>query len=154
MKSETTKHAWRFLLIGTIVTVFNYALYIILAELIIKNTDLLWVSNLIATFLAVILSYILHSKITWKERPTNKTAVYKFFIWNAFITFPVNPGLTQFFSIFTPLYELIYNICQNLHIDFSFEFIRDTGAFILATIVIMIINFLFYDKLVFRKEQK
>ena len=151
---KTTTHATRYLLVGITLTIFNYILYSILANLIIKNNDLLWLSTLIATFATTILAYILHSKITWKERRITKTAVYKFFIWNLLLTFPIGPSLTQFFSLFTPLYEFAYNICQNLHIDFSYEFVLTTGAFIFTTVVTMIINFLLYDKFVFGKEKK
>ena len=52
----------------------------------------------------------------------------------------------------TGLYSLAYDICTFLHIPFSYDFIQSTGAFILANAVIMIINFLFYDRLVFDKK--
>lgn len=151
---KTTTHATRYLLVGISLTVFNYVLYTILSNLIIKNTDLLWLSTFIATFITTILAYILHSKITWKERNITKASIYKFFIWNLLLTFPIGPGLTQFFSLFTPFYEFIYNICQNLHIDFSYDFVLTTGAFVLTTAVTMIMNFLLYDKFVFGKEKK
>ena len=151
---KTTTHATRYLLVGISLTVFNYVLYTILSNLIIRNTDLLWLSTFIATFITTILAYILHSKITWKERNITKASIYKFFIWNLLLTFPIGPGLTQFFSLFTPFYEFIDNIGQNLHIDFSYDFILTTGAFVLTTVVTMIMNFLLYDKFVFGKEKK
>ncbi len=150
---KTTKHAIRYLFVGIFLTVFNYILYTILANLIIKNSDLLWLSTLIATLITTILAYILHSKITWKERSISKTAVYKFFIWNGLLTFPIGPGLTQFFALFTPLYEFAHNICTNLGLDFSYDFIQSTGAFVLTTAVTMIMNFLLYDKFVFGKKK-
>ena len=151
---KTATHATRYLFVGIFLTVFNYILYTILSNLIIKNNDLLWLSTTIATFITTIVAYLLHSKITWKERHVTKTAVYKFFIWNLLLTFPIGPGLTQFFSLFTPLYEFAHNICQNLHLDFSYEFVLTTGAFVLTTAVTMIMNFLLYDKFVFGKSKK
>ena len=115
---------------------------------------MLWLSSFIATFITTILAYILHSRITWKERTITKSAIYKFFIWNALLTFAINPGLTQLFSFITPLYDLAYNICQAIHINFSFEFIQSTGAFVLMGIVNMIMNFLLYDKFVFDKTNE
>lgn len=150
---KTRKHATRYLFIGIFLAVFNYGLYAILANLVVKNNDLLWLSTLIATLVTTILAYILHSKITWKERHVTKTAIYKFLIWNLLLIFPINPGLTQFFSIFTPIYEFAYNICQNLHIDFSYDFVQSTGAFVFTAIVTMIMNFLLYDKFVFGKKK-
>ena len=40
-----------------------------------------------------------------------------------------------------------------IFIDFSYDFIQSTGAFILTTIVTMIMNFLLYDKFVFGKTK-
>ncbi len=150
---KTTVHATRYLFVGIFLTVFNYALYAIISNLIIRNNDLLWLSTLISTFVTTIVAYLMHSKITWKERHVTKSSIYKFFIWNLLLTFPISPGLTQFFSLFTPIYELAFNICQNLHLDFSYDFIQSTGAFILTTIVTMIMNFLLYDKFVFGKTK-
>ena len=154
MKSETKKHAGRYLIVGITLTIFNYGLYTILANLIIKNNNLLWLSTFISTFITTILAYILHSKITWKERSIGKAAIYKFFIWNALLTFPIGPGLTQFFAIFTPIYEFAYNIFQNMHIDFSYEFVLTTGVFVFTSATTMIMNFLLYDRFVFGKKPK
>ena len=157
VKSTTTKtsqHAMRYLIVGMILTIFNYTLYSILANLVFNNSDLFWLASLIATAITTILAYILHSKITWKERSVTKTSIYKFFIWNGLLTFPISPSLTQLFVLFTPLYEFAYNICQNLHLDFTYEFVQSTGIFILTTAVIMVMNFLLYDKFVFGNKNK
>lgn len=151
---KTTKHATRYLFVGIFLTVFNYIFYTILSNLVIKNNNLLWLSTLISTFITTIVAYLMHSRITWKERHVTKSAIYKFFIWNLLLTFPIGPGLTQFFTLFTPLYEFTFNICQNLHLDFSYEFILTTGAFVLTTAVTMVMNFLLYDKFVFGKSKK
>ena len=150
---KTSKHASRYLIIGIILAIFNYATYSIIANLIIKNNDLLWLSSFIASALTTILAYILHSKITWKERSPGKTGIYKFLIWNLILTIAINPGLTQLFSLFTPLYEFAHSIFAALHLPFSYEFTLTTGAFVLTAIVTMILNFLFYDRFVFGKPK-
>lgn len=151
---KTSKHAIRYFIVGVLVTVFNYALFEILSNLIIKNNDLLWLSNLIATAVTTVVAYFAHSRITWKERHVTKFSVIRFFIWNAFITIVIAPVFTQLFSLLTPLYEFAFNICQALHLPFTYEFILTTGAFALNSIVIMILNFLFYDRFVFPKDSK
>ena len=148
----TSRHATRYFFVGVGVTLFNYALYAILANLVIKNNDLLWLSNFIATAVTTIVAYFAHSKITWKERHVTKASIIRFFIWNAMLTIAIAPGFTQLFSFFTPLYDFIYNITTTLHLPFSYEFVLTTGAFILTSIVILILNFLFYDKFVFPKH--
>lgn len=151
---KTSRHAIRYVFVGIALTIFNYIFYAILSNLIIKNNDLIWLSNLIATTVTAILAYILHSKITWKEREITKTSIYKFFIWNAMIAFAVSPLLNQLFSYITPLYEFAYNIASAIHIPFTYEFVLTTGAFVLTSAVIMVINFLFYDRFVFGKKPK
>lgn len=156
---KTSQHALRYLFVGVGITLFNYVLFAIIANLIIKNNDFLWLSNLIATSITVIVAYIAHSKITWKERNVTKSSIIRFFIWNAMLAIIISPALTQFFSIFTPLYEFVFNITTAMRLPFSYEFILTTGTFILTSGVIMILNFFFYDRFVFgknnsKKEQK
>ena len=151
---KTSKHATRYLIIGTSLALFNYAFYTLLSNVIIKNNDLLWLSTFISTGTTTILAYILHSKITWKERPISKTAIYKFFIWNIMLTVAIGPILTQLFSLITPLYEFAFHIIEDLHLPFSYEFTLTTGAFVLTTIVTTIMNYLLYDKFVFGKSKK
>lgn len=150
---KTSTHAGRYLIIGIGLAVFNYVTYALIANLIIKNSNLLWLSSFIASALTTILAYILHSRITWKERKPTKQGIYRFFIWNVLLTIAINPGLTQFFSIFTPLYQFGYNISQAIHLPFSYEFIQSTGAFVLTAIITTILNFLFYDRFVFGKTK-
>lgn len=150
---KTSKHAARYLIVGILVTIFNYVLFAILSNLIIQNNDLIWLSNFIATAITTIVAYFAHSKITWKEREVTKHSIIRFFIWNAMLTVAIAPSFTQLFSLFTPLYEFAYNITSAIHLPFSYEFVLTTGAFILNSIVIMILNFLFYDKFVFGKKK-
>lgn len=147
-------HASRYLVVGLLLTIFNYSLYTILANLIIKNNDFLWASTLISTLVTTFVAYLAHSKITWKERGITKTAKYKFFIWNLLLAFAIGPWITQLFSLFTPAYDLAYNIFKNIHIDFPYDFVQSTGAFVFTGITTMILNFLLYDKFVFGKSQK
>lgn len=150
---KTSKHALRYLIVGILVTLFNYSLFAILSNLIIKNNDLIWLSNFIATAVTTIVAYFAHSKITWKERTVTKHSIIRFFIWNAILTVAIAPGFTQLFSLFTPLYEFAYGITNAIHLPFTYEFVLTTGAFALNSIVIMILNFLFYDKFVFGKKK-
>ena len=150
---KTSKHATRYLIIGTFLALFNYGLYTVLSNFIINNNDLIWLSSFIATAVTTVLAYILHSRITWKERPISKTAIYKFFIWNIMLTVAICPILTQLFSYITPLYDFAYNITSALHIPFTYEFVLTTGAFVLTTIITTLMNYFLYDRFVFGKSK-
>ena len=149
---KTSRRATRYVFVGIGITIFNYILFAVLSNLIIKNNELLWLSNLIATAITTIVAYIAHSKITWRERQVNKSAIYRFFIWNIILTVAIAPAFTQLFSLLAPLYELAYNICTSIHLPFSYEFILTTGSFAFTSLVIMVLNFLFYDRFVFGKN--
>lgn len=146
---KTSQHVSRYFIIGLSLAIFNYLLFMLITNLIFKDVNLYWLSAYIATAFTAILAYILHSRITWKERDPGKTGVYKFIIWNIILTFIISPVLTQLFGYTTALYDLAFNICNAIHIPLSYEIIQSTGAFILANAIIMIINFLFYDRFVF-----
>lgn len=150
---STARHAGRYILVGITIAVFNYLTYQLIARLIIKNNDLLWLSNLIATTLTVFVAYFLHSRITWKERSPGRNGIIRFFIWNAALAILISPGFTWFFGLFHPLYDFAHNITSNIGLPFDHDFVESTGIFILVNIVIMILNFLFYDKLVFDKPK-
>ncbi len=150
----TGRHAIRYFFVGVGVTLVNYILFVAISNLIIKNNDLLWLSSLIATAITTIVAYIAHSKITWKERNVTKFSIIRFFIWNAMIALLISPALTQLFSLFTPLYKFAFNITNAIHLPFTYEFVLTTGAFVLTSVVIMILNFLFYDKFVFPKSRQ
>ena len=149
---RTSKHATRYFFVGVAITIFNFVLYSILANLIIRNNDFLWLSTFISTTISTIVAYIAHSKITWKERNVTKHSIIRFFIWNALFAVAIGPWLTQLFSLLTPLYEFAFHICEAIHLPFSYEFVLSTGAFVLTAIVTMILNFLFYDRFVFGKS--
>lgn len=151
---KTSQHATRYFFVGVGVTIFNYILFTILSNLIIKDNNLLWLSSLIATVITTIVAYIAHSKITWKERHVAKSSIIRFFVWNALLAIIISPALTQLFSFLTPLYGFAYNIATAIHLPFNYEFILTTGVFVLTSLVIMILNFLFYDRFVFPKSQR
>ena len=150
---KTSEHAIRYFFVGVTLTIINYLLYTVLSNFIITNLDLLWLSSLISVTITSFIAYFLHTHITWKERKVSKTSIYKFFIWNALLAFAISPAFTQLFSLFTPLYELGYNISSTIHLPFNYDFILTTGAFVLTTITTMILNFLFYDRFVFGKTR-
>ena len=160
---KTSKHATRYFFVGIAITVFNFSTYSLINYLFLGinpfnmgndngNSNFLWLSTLISTAITTIVAYLAHSKITWKERHVTKHSIIRFFIWNALLTFPIGPGLTQLFSLLTPLYEFAFTICQALHLPFSYEFVLSTGVFALTSIAAMILNFFFYDRFVFGKK--
>ena len=150
---KTSHHATRYLITGICITLFNFILFSIIANIFIKSINLNWLSTLISTIITTIVAFIAHSKITWREREVTKHSIIRFFIWNALLAIAIQPALVQIFSLITPLYNFAFNITTSINLPFDYDFVLNTGAFALASIVIMILNFLFYDKFVFGKHR-
>ena len=147
--SKPTFRIGKFAIIGIILSLSNFAIYTFLARVIFNTNELLWLDSIISYALAAILAYILHSKITWKERPVTRRGIIMFFLWNGISAIAISPFLTWLFSLITPVYEFAYNLSTNLHLPFDYNFIESTGIFCFTTAIVMVLNYLFYDKLVF-----
>ena len=134
-----------FALVGITLTVFDFLVDSFLELVIFQGSpDFTTVSAVISGVLSTILAYILHSRITWKERDPGRFGVVKFFIWNIILVFAVRPVLTWAFGFLTGLYDFVAAI-----LPFSADFVRNTGIFGLMTVVTMILNYLVYNRLVF-----
>ncbi len=153
MKKETKKRVGKFTIIGIFLTVFNFLIYTFLARVIFNGNDLLWLISIISYALATVLAYILHSKITWKEQPVTKHGILMFFVWNGITAIAISPFFTWLFSLIKPLYELLFNFSNFLHLPFDYNFVESTTIFCLVGAITMILNYLFYDRLVFGKEK-
>ncbi|MBR6965250.1 hypothetical protein IKH83_02990 [Candidatus Saccharibacteria bacterium] len=152
---KTTARVGRFAVIGTILALFNFTLYTTLARLVFKDNSLLWVDSIISCTTTTILAFILHSKITWKERPVSKHGIAMFFVWNGITSFLISPLLTWSFGFATFLYEFAFSIASAIHLPFDYAFVESTGVFVLTAAVTMVLNYLFYDRLVFGdRDQK
>jgi len=151
---STAKRAGLFLIIGLVLTVFNFIIYTFLARIIFNNNELLWLDSIISYLLAAILAYILHSKVTWHERKPKKRGIFMFFVWNGITALIISPLLTWIFGFLDPLYEFAFSISSAIHLPFDYAFIESTAIFVLTTAITMILNYLFYDKLVFGEAKK
>ena len=148
-KNKTVKRVGVFAIIGIILALFNFIIYTFLARVVMNTNELLWLDSIIAYILATILAYFLHSKITWKERYPGKSGIVKFFVWGIIVGVIVSPFFTWLFQLIAPLYKAIFNLSISLNLPLDYNFIESTSIFILTTCVTMILNYLFYDKLVF-----
>ncbi len=148
------KQKVKYFVFGLLNTGINYGIYEALALLVFKEDNQLWIATLISGAVSIFVGYYLHSHFTWKDREVGKKQLGKFFIWNVVMNIAVRPLLTMFFGLFGFLYKFAYDICQGIGIGFSYEFVETTGNYVLMTAVVMVINFLVYDRFVFGKVKK
>lgn len=144
------KKGIRFILVGTGITLFDYIVCMLFSQIVP-----LGVASVFAGILATVVAYFAHSNITWKQRKVSTSSIIKFFVWNAITMLAIRPFTIWVFGFLTGLYQFAFMICEFLHIPFSYEFVESTGIYVLAAIITMTLNYLFYDKFVFgNKEEK
>lgn len=133
--------------VGIVATIVDFLVYQFALNVLFSGN--LTISAVVSGVIATFAAYVMHNNITWKERDPGKYGVVKFFIWNGIAVFGLRPPLTWFFGMLTGVYEFAYWL---LGWVFSYEFIESTGVYILMTLMIMILNYTVYEKLVFTKE--
>lgn len=151
--AKTTVRVGKFAIIGIVLSVFNFLIYTLLARLFFKDNSWLWLDSAISYALSAILAYILHSKITWKERSVTKRSIAMFFLWNGITAFIIGPFFTWLFGLIKPLYGFAFSISSAIHLPFDYAFVESTGVFLLVAVITMTLNYLFYDRLVFGGEK-
>ncbi len=153
MNKSTAKRTGKFIIVGISLALFNFLIYTFLARIAINNNELLWLDSIISYSLSTILAYFLHSRITWREhRPTQK-GILMFFFWNFTTALIISPLFTWLFGLITPIYEFFFNITSSIRLPFDYAFIESTSIFCFTTFVTMVLNYLFYDRLVFKNNQ-
>ena len=152
MKKNKKKIVYFF--VGLLNAAIDFVVYTILGLTIMK--DALWLASIVGALVATVTGFFLHSKITWKERNPGKVGAIKFVIWSLMIAIAIKPALTLFFETWTWLYEFAFSISSFLHLPFSYDFIVSTGVFGFMSLVIMVLNFICYDRVVFgdKKEKE
>ena len=149
-KQEKAKQAGRYFIFGVLNTLINYGMYEALALTVFSGENQLWMATLISGGISIFVGYFLHSRFTWRDREVGKKQLGKFFVWNVMMNVAVRPVLTLFFGLFGFLYRIAFDIlCEGIGLPFSFDFVQSTGNYVLMTAVVMVINFLVYDKFVF-----
>lgn len=152
-KKTQPKRVSKYVIVGITLTIINFSIYTFFNRVVINNINLLWLVSLISCTITTFFGYLLHSNITWRERHPGKTGVIKFLVWNLFSSLAISPFFTWLFGFIKPLYQFAYTISSNLHLPFDYDFVESTAIFCLTSFVVMVLNFLFYDHIVFKSKE-
>ena len=154
VRKVTAGKVFKFIGVGVACTIIDYVVYSLVVMLFFGgNTDQAWLATIISGIVATFAAYELHSHITWKTSDPGKYGIIKFFAWNALLVAAIRPALTFIFGLLTGFYQFAFMISDGINLPFSYEFVESTGIFVLMTVVTMILNFLFYNRIVFGKAK-
>ena len=151
--TKKTKQAEKYFFLGLLNTAIGYAIYEILALTVFRGEGQLQYATLVSGVIGIFTGYYIHSRYTWRERGFGKQQAFRFLIWNVIMGAALKPQFTALFEKPVFLYDFAFDIFQAIHIPFSYDFVRCTGNFVLVTALVMIINFLIYDRFVFVEKR-
>ena len=143
---------FKFAGVGIMATIADYLCYQLALHTFLQGN--LAIAAIFAGVIATFVAYLGHSRITWKTRDPGRWGIVKFFLWNAFVVILVRPVLVWIFELLTFLYGFGFWLSGLLHLPFSYEFVESTGVYVLMTAVTMILNYIFYGRVVFGKEKE
>lgn len=144
----------RYLISGISASVTNFVIYEVLVIVVFHDVSLAWLATGIASLCATVVAFILHSRLTWRDRDPGKYGPLKFLLWNIFMSVAVGPLLAFGFEKLTGLYEWAYGICQWLHLPFSYDLVVSLGIYGLSAVVTMTMNFFIYERIIFREKKE
>lgn len=144
------KRPYIFLMVGAINSLLDFCFYTFLTQVVFKNQELIGVVGVVSGTFALICALTSHSLITWRDAGITRTTIIKFISITGFGMWVIRPLLLGVFINFAGLYEWVYGLSQAIHMPFSQSFITNTGAFGLMIVVLLIYNYLTYDRLVFK----
>ncbi len=154
VKNKKLAKILKFVGVGVACTIIDYTLYSLLVMLFFGgDTSRAWLATIVSGVVATFAAYELHSHITWKESDPGKFGIVKFFAWNALLVVAIRPALTFVLGLLTGFYQFAFMVSDGINLPFSYEFVESTGIFVLMTTVTMVLNFLFYNRIVFGKKK-
>lgn len=155
MQPETkSKRPLVFLGVGILNTLLDFAFYTLLTQTIFQGNGLIMTAGIVSGTFALICAFITHSLITWKGREKNKSTIIRFIFFTGFGMWIIRPILLSIFILMTPVYDFAYGISSALGLPFTYDFIANTGAFGFMVVIVLIYNYIVYDRFVFRTHEQ
>lgn len=111
-------------------------------------------AGIISGTIALVIAFLLHSYITWRDRHVTHREIFKFIAITGAGMWILRPILLSVFISFDNLYHWAFIVFNNLHIPLSQSFVSNTGAFCLMILVLLCYNYVAYEYFVFKRKRK
>lgn len=143
-----------FIGVGIFNTLLDFAFYTLLTQTVFKGADSIALAGIVSGTFALACAFTTHSLITWKGRQKSKGTVLRFVLFTGFGMWVIRPILLALFIHLTPIYNLAFSISSALKLPFTYDFIANTGAFGFMAVIVLIYNYLVYDRFVFKQNEE
>ncbi len=147
-----TKRPAIFLLVGIVNTLIDYLFYTFLTQVMFKHESSIALAGIISGTVALAMAFTTHSFITWRGKDISRRTVIKFIMITGLGMWILRPVLLVFFLNFYGLYNLVYLLAESLQIPLQYSFIANTGAFGFMAIILLMYNYLTYDRFVYKDK--
>ncbi|MBC7404832.1 MAG: GtrA family protein [Cytophaga sp.] len=148
----SSKRPYIFLGVGVFNTLFDFTFYTFLTSFVFKDNDKIAIAGVISGTAALVCAFITHSLITWRGSHISHRTILKFVAFTGFGMWFIRPLLLAGFIRLNGLYSWVFSISYTLHLPFSRDFIVNTGAFGFMAVILLIYNYLTYNRFVFSKK--
>lgn len=145
----TAKRPFLFLAVGIFNTLTDYLFYTFLTQVVLTNPNSLALAGIISGTVALIVAFTTHSLITWRGRNITSRTLIKFILVTGAGMWILRPVLLVLFFNLTWLYDWIRSLTQLVGLPFNYEFIAHSGAFVFMAVILLIYNYLTYDRFVY-----
>lgn len=154
MTSQTnSKRPLVFLGVGVVNTLLDFGFYSFLTLTIFSSDKQIALAGIVSGTFALLSAFATHSLITWRGAHIRLQTIVKFIAFTGFGMWVIRPALLALFIKLGGLYSWAHSLSQALHLPFSQEFIANTGAFGFMVVIVLIYNYLVYDRFVFSKKK-
>lgn len=150
--NNKTKRPLVFLVVGVVNTLLDFGFYTLLTQTVFK--DSIGLAGIVSGTIALVIAFLTHSLITWRGSEVDYKTILRFFAVTGFGMWVIRPVLLTLFINFGGLYSLAHNISQSLSLPFTYDFIAKTGAFGFMALIVLVYNYLTYDRFVFKKKHE
>lgn len=148
----SSKRPLVFLGVGILNTLLDFGFYTLLTLVFLRQDNQIALAGIISGTFALLCAFITHSLVTWRGSHISAHTILKFVLFTGFGMWIIRPGLLAVFIKLEGLYLWAYDISQTLRLPFSHDFIANTGAFGFMVIIVLVYNYLVYDRFVFNKK--
>lgn len=153
VSQSKSKRPLVFLGVGVFNTLTDFAFYTFLTSVVFRGHDQIALAGIVSGTFALLCAFLTHSFITWRGRHIGARTVLKFVGFTGFGMWVIRPALLAVFIKLSGVYTWAHHISQNLHLPFSYDFVANTGAFGFMVVIVLLYNYLTYDRFVFNKHK-
>lgn len=151
-KRQGGKRPLVFLGVGIFNTLLDFGFYTLLTQTIFNGQNKIAVAGFVSGTIALLCAFLTHNFITWRERRADHKTIIKFFIFTGFGMWVLRPLLLSVFIHLDALHNTAYHVTSSISLPFSYDFVAKTCAFGFMVVMVLIYNYLAYDRFVFKPK--